>query len=79
MSTSNVQEQIDVDISEIDAKAGLYHTWKEGLGVVGTTGNTGKENLSMIVDITGALFTLRIPCDYTQTRCKDVASDDNVH
>ena len=31
MSTSNVQEQIDVDISEIDAKAGLYHTWKERL------------------------------------------------
>ena len=35
------------------------------------------ENPSMNIDITGALFTLRIQYEYTQTQCKEGASDAN--
>lgn len=43
------KEQIDVDISEIDAKAGLYHTWK-GLNDTVDTQYYNRDILTQLVD-----------------------------
>ena len=44
-----------------------------------TMSTQGNGSISKEIDFTGALFTLRIQYEYTQTQCKEGASDVNIH